>query len=62
MKETNTETWKNSTCPHDCPSACALQVEKLADGYAAPLSMTIPTALSVPRSRNTPNALIIPIG
>ncbi len=21
--------WHNSTCPHDCPSACALQVEKL---------------------------------
>lgn len=25
-----TSTWHNSTCPHDCPSACSLQVEKLA--------------------------------
>ncbi len=23
-------TWHNSTCPHDCPSACSLQVEKVA--------------------------------
>ncbi len=23
-------TWHNSVCPHDCPSACALEVEKLA--------------------------------
>ena len=23
-------TWQNSVCPHDCPSACALEVEKLA--------------------------------
>ena len=22
--------WHNSTCPHDCPSACSLQVEKIA--------------------------------
>lgn len=22
--------WYNSTCPHDCPSACSLQVEKIA--------------------------------
>ena len=22
--------WHNSTCPHDCPSACSLEVEKLA--------------------------------
>ncbi|MGI9315957.1 MAG: molybdopterin-dependent oxidoreductase [bacterium] len=27
MKQT---TWHNSTCPHDCPSACSLEVEKLA--------------------------------
>lgn len=25
-------TWHNSVCPHDCPSACALEVEKLAPG------------------------------
>ena len=24
-------TWHNSVCPHDCPSACALEVERLAD-------------------------------
>ncbi len=23
-------TWHNSVCPHDCPSACALEIEKLA--------------------------------
>lgn len=23
-------TWHNSVCPHDCPSACALEVEKLS--------------------------------
>ena len=23
-------TWHNSTCPHDCPSACSLEVEKLS--------------------------------
>jgi len=23
--------WHNSVCPHDCPSACALEVEKLSD-------------------------------
>ena len=22
--------WHNTVCPHDCPSACALQVEKIA--------------------------------
>ena len=27
-----TEVWRNSVCPHDCPSACALEVEKLAGG------------------------------
>lgn len=25
-------TWHNSVCPHDCPSACALEVEQLAPG------------------------------
>lgn len=25
-------TWHNSVCPHDCPSACALEVEKLSSG------------------------------
>ena len=24
--------WHNSVCPHDCPSACALEVEQLAPG------------------------------
>lgn len=24
--------WHNSVCPHDCPSACALEVERLDDG------------------------------
>ncbi|MDD9857360.1 MAG: molybdopterin-dependent oxidoreductase [Gammaproteobacteria bacterium] len=26
------DSWHNSVCPHDCPSACALEVEKLAAG------------------------------
>ena len=25
-------TWHNSVCPHDCPSACALEIEQLAGG------------------------------
>ncbi len=25
-------TWHSSTCPHDCPSVCALEVELLAEG------------------------------
>lgn len=24
--------WHHSTCPHDCPSVCAIEVERLADG------------------------------
>ena len=24
--------WHSSTCPHDCPSVCALEVELLAEG------------------------------
>lgn len=24
--------WHNSVCPHDCPSACALEVERISDG------------------------------
>jgi anaerobic selenocysteine-containing dehydrogenase len=24
--------WRRSTCPHDCPSACSLEVERLASG------------------------------
>ncbi len=29
---TTTATWHNSVCPHDCPSACALEIERLASG------------------------------
>jgi anaerobic selenocysteine-containing dehydrogenase len=25
-------TWYPSVCPHDCPSVCALEVERRADG------------------------------
>jgi anaerobic selenocysteine-containing dehydrogenase len=27
-----TTTWHDSVCPHDCPSVCALEVERLEDG------------------------------
>ena len=27
-----TSTWHHSVCPHDCPSACALEVERVASG------------------------------
>ncbi|NKB76674.1 MAG: molybdopterin-dependent oxidoreductase [Gammaproteobacteria bacterium] len=30
MKTVFEPSWHNSTCPHDCPSACSLQVEKIA--------------------------------
>ena len=30
MQGTVESSWHNSTCPHDCPSACSLQVEKIA--------------------------------
>ena len=29
MPDTVTRTVVHSTCPHDCPSTCALEVEKL---------------------------------
>ena len=30
MSTSSEPEWHNSTCPHDCPSACSLQVEKIA--------------------------------
>jgi anaerobic selenocysteine-containing dehydrogenase len=53
---------RHSTCPHDCPSACALDIEVI-DGrsigrVAAPSCRPIPPASSARRSRATPSAFI----
>jgi len=57
---------RHSTCPHDCPSACALDVEVI-DGSSigrvrGSKQQTYTAASSAPRSRATPSASTIRIG
>ena len=59
-------TIRKSACPHDCPSACALEVTVLPDNRIGRIagSSENPTRLawSARRSRAMPSAFITPTG
>ena len=55
-----------SVCPHDCPSACALEEERSAEGrlgaFAARIAIATLQVSSAPKSPATPSVSITRIG